>query len=440
MENFNELVESLRDRSEAFDDGYIPPLFRDKPEQSRVVRHPSRQLNLKNKDNMEEVFVIDNALPSDLVQQIYDVTMSSDEPAWGTYVTMNEAKSACACDNHQNQTNDFHDLATRAVHYFLRHVNQHVALTSPSSSSSSSRLYKNVDMLGVGVWWLASEVGSRGVAYHMDYAELVRYEHNLIVPPLFGAVLHCSDADLDGGDFIINTQGLEHYRKFGYKKKNYEASFHTDQISDDCSYWKEVSYKFNRLTIFNGEYPHMSTKLNSLPGAHKIKRVIMGFNVFSSDVGPLVEDAPEHSLAFKTRVRMHQQNVLKNKNQNSANGLSIERIKSIEGLSKLLVLAKREHVKKMLLEEQHRVRSAVVEILLTNNKQTIRVRHLIDEISCKFQDICSTDIHVHINSMSKTLSSKEFQVKFVSDGPCGFLYDDCGLISLSAICITTNMN
>jgi hypothetical protein len=44
---------------------------------------------------------------------------------------------------------------------------------------------------GVGVWALMVTNEQSKVEYHVDYAELVRYETNLIYSPLYGGNLHC---------------------------------------------------------------------------------------------------------------------------------------------------------------------------------------------------------------------------------------------------------
>ena len=47
---------------------------------------------------------------------------------------------------------------------------------------------------GFMCWCLEVGEGS-SVTYHVDYGESLRYETSLIVPPLYGAVLHCSDLE-----------------------------------------------------------------------------------------------------------------------------------------------------------------------------------------------------------------------------------------------------
>jgi hypothetical protein len=120
---------------------------------------------------------------------------------------------------------------------------------------------------GFMCWCLEVGEGS-SVTYHIDYGESLRYETSLIVPPLYGAVLHCSDlashldlapsssaappaaasasasastaavdADvgvetlgaptravdatrrMEGGVYYVNRGGLAHYSKWGFKGK-----------------------------------------------------------------------------------------------------------------------------------------------------------------------------------------------------------------------------
>jgi hypothetical protein len=55
----------------------------------------------------------------------------------------------------------------------------------------------------VGVWALSAPKEQSHVEYHVDYAELVRYETNLIYPPLYGGTLYGSrlvERDTSGAD------------------------------------------------------------------------------------------------------------------------------------------------------------------------------------------------------------------------------------------------
>jgi hypothetical protein len=39
---------------------------------------------------------------------------------------------------------------------------------------------------------MAAQVDSEEVLYHLDYAEKVQYQANIIVPPLVAGTLHCT--------------------------------------------------------------------------------------------------------------------------------------------------------------------------------------------------------------------------------------------------------
>lgn len=65
--------------------------------------------------------------------------------------------------------------------------------------------------------------------YHIDYAELYRYETNVIYPPMYAGTCQVSpvhgEEDMIGGDFHANIGGVEHYRKFGYKGKLFRDGY-----------------------------------------------------------------------------------------------------------------------------------------------------------------------------------------------------------------------
>jgi hypothetical protein len=156
--------------------------------------------------------------------------------------------------------------------------------------------------------------------YHIDYAELYRYETNVIHPPLYAGTCHVSPigpGDMEGGDFCAHVGGLDHYRKFGYKGKlavakaqaqdacnsvhdleassiNAEELILQDLRSDPA--WQTVRYQCNRGILHDGDFAHLSTPIRRI--ADGKKRVIFGFNCFTEEVGPCCIRAPEHSDAF----------------------------------------------------------------------------------------------------------------------------------------------
>ncbi len=190
-------------------------------------------------------------------------------------------------------------------------------------------------MKGTAVWCLSSGL-SNSVSYHIDYAELYRYrsvthqlfsafhnklfvfvcryENNVIHPPLYAGTcqvspLNCSKEDdehcalMSGGDFQANFRGLDHYRQFGYKSRLVTA----EQVEQDSTSadWVTVKYKRNRGIFHDGNFPHQSTPVTALP-LQGIRRVILGFNCFTAELGECCVRAPEHSDAFNRTVKLYQ--------------------------------------------------------------------------------------------------------------------------------------
>jgi hypothetical protein len=67
---------------------------------------------------------------------------------------------------------------------------------------------------GVAIWAWSAEVGSQ-VSCHLDYAEQICYESNVIVPPLLAGTPQCTQSKLEGGDFMVSFQGIQHYQMHG---------------------------------------------------------------------------------------------------------------------------------------------------------------------------------------------------------------------------------
>lgn len=186
----------------------------------------------------------------------------------------------------------------------------------------------NPRIAGTVVWSLCSSVSSQ-VEYHIDYAELYRYETNIIHPPLYAGTVQVSplgthsitqaNKTMEGGSFLVNTAGLEHYKRFGYKGKlvRPESGTGGKESEDEPAMvplltdiatnqtWQEIRYRRNRGILHDGNYPHLSTPVKSLPD-NGVKRCILGFNCFTDDVGDCCERAPEHSRAFNRTIRLYQ--------------------------------------------------------------------------------------------------------------------------------------
>ena len=69
-------------------------------------------------------------------------------------------------------------------------------------------------------------------------------------------------------------------------------------------YLYRSGYQCNRGILHDGDYPHLSTPVTNITEGGK--RVILGFNCFSSTVGECCKRAPEHSDAFNRTVRLYQ--------------------------------------------------------------------------------------------------------------------------------------
>ena len=77
-------------------------------------------------------------------------------------------------------------------------------------------------------------------------------------------------------------------------------------LADDLrsSSWTAVRYKYNRGVVFDGDLPHLATKIERLDSSKR--RVILGFNCFSSQTSECNLRAPEHSDAFNRTIKLYQ--------------------------------------------------------------------------------------------------------------------------------------
>ena len=154
---------------------------------------------------------------------------------------------------------------------------------------------------GFMLWCLCSKSGHQ-VSYHIDYAEVLRHQTGIITPPIYGAVVHCSDFGderMEGGNFIVNARGLDHYKEWGYKAKFKRAACGCNGAFDEIEAaqteegWTEISYETNRVVMFDGDFPHAATPIKSIPST--AQRVILGINVLGHNCGPDAARFPDHS-------------------------------------------------------------------------------------------------------------------------------------------------
>jgi len=285
-----------------FDDGHQPALVRNST-------HDGTKLALnRNKQSSKFLAVFDGLLPPPWPQRMYEYAVKLGQP-WGAYV------QTCDLIEYEKDGADLNNGLAMMLEYV-----ESIWQADPERAFSVCATYMLVMVRGRGligsdlkhihgtaVWCLNSGV-TNSVEYHIDYAELYRYETNVIHPPLYAGTCHVTPIEssgerIQGGDFCVNSGGIEHYQKFGYKAKLQGSEALEEDIKTNGE-WHTVKYLTNRGILHDGDLPHLSTPVASLPlGA---RRVILGFNCFSQEVGECCIRAPEHSRAFNRTVKLYQ--------------------------------------------------------------------------------------------------------------------------------------
>jgi hypothetical protein len=321
-------------------------------------------------ENDHTVHVQDLSVHSSLLKALYDNTVQESRP-WGTYVRMEQViqewDKSLSYDPQLALPECSHsrdELALHAVAAFLHHaVTALQQPTNVTSAWSKENLFR--DAHGVAVWALASEPGSQ-VPYHLDYAEQLRYESNIIVPPILAGTLQCTSGAVQGGAYCVHTAGLSHYQVHGYKGNKTGGHILLMEEDDvlpctggDCrGRWIKIPYRQNRMILQAGHLPHLSTLVESILPVNA-KRVIIGFNVFRHNVGPLVERAPEHSSMFRRKVALQRLLLASSEKDQQNRNFSMQAIRSKPWLAKLLVRAKRQKEKEAFILAQSRLDTSI---------------------------------------------------------------------------------
>ena len=394
-----------------FDDGHIPEQFVGSSTPTRLVHY---QHFFTDKPSVVHVF--HDALPPHLVDSLYERTVHqqiTNKTPWGAYVTMKQIEeywkstdeienshpgNGRKLDSAKGANTDEASVLIQTAAHFMKLALGEKAPTVRHSTKSDTNAPKNPNEKaalwnleqdfpkahGIAIWALASKQGSQ-VPYHLDYAEQIRYDTNIIVPPLLAGTLHCTKCSLKGGAFRVALEGgLDHYHRHGYKCKKSELRRSIDRENQTNTYSEEgmveIPYRYNQITCHAGHLPHSSTRIESIEDEN-LMRVMVGFNVFAHDIGPLVQQAPEHSDQFRRQVERRRKLLLLSNKYNSTGNkdesmsssspsavvddkksrqkLSLEAIKRNKPLAKLLVLAKREKIKQEFREEQERLKSGM---------------------------------------------------------------------------------
>ena len=493
-----------------FDDGHIPEnlLSRladdDDEDAARPAASPVTQLvtyPAYHSNRPATVNVFDNACEDlELVNDLYNMTCKNPIP-WGTYVTMQHVRDHWKNNigEREKQLPPSQDqVALKAVSCFLRNAmgrnsNKPVHMRRKAQStnnrnentdnSNSSTLWTESDMLqahGCAVWALASDCKS-SVPYHLDYAELVRYQTGVIVPPVLAGTLQCTPATIvEGGTYCVHMGGIDHYQQTGYKgsfsKKKQQHQQKNDRgnkcnnhhnvskesptansnsnYSDDHAMalqqkadpdWFLIPYKHNRMICQSGHLPHLSTTVKSIGeslqdcydknanSSQTYRRVIVGFNVFLKDIGPVVQRAPERKFSCQDSYNHHTTFLLETttkvlcflqceidsyafrrtvglqrwitKKETQKKPMSLKEVQQNPAMARLLVLAKRQRIKENFAKAQKELQSNVWE-LLKSKRQRFAVRDLMEQFGGKENSdgLCwpsATDVQVFISQKCK---------------------------------------
>lgn len=124
--------------------------------------------------------------------------------------------------------------------------------------------------------------GIGGLNYHLDKDEILSAKGELS-SPIYGSAFYIGPREnITGGEILINTNGKKHMED--YEKAGGGI------VSTHGAEWIKIPFKYNRLVLFDGEYPHFVAPVISRP-VDKC-RVTIAVNAWDKDVLG-VPSAPE---------------------------------------------------------------------------------------------------------------------------------------------------
>lgn len=225
------VVENLID----FDDGHKPG---SNSQGTRLTIH-------SGKASTKTLSIFDDLLPELWCDRIYQYAVKKNKP-WGVYIT----------------TEDVNNVSLIAEDLWEEGGDPNIEKAIGLLTTRALIFGRGLQMIGddkshihgTVVWCLCSGLNN-SVEYHIDYAELYRYETNIIHPPLYAGTCHVSplsDCEIIGGAFQANMGGIDHYRKFGYKGRLVPKSELADDLIKSPD-WVTIKYKRNRGILHDGK-------------------------------------------------------------------------------------------------------------------------------------------------------------------------------------------
>lgn len=116
--------------------------------------------------------------------------------------------------------------------------------------------------------------GNAGLNYHVDKDEVAYSERDELRLPMYATAFYIGPKEgLNGGELMINSRGLEHYREYGGGLID----------MDDSTNWIKIPYKYNRVAVFDGSCPHFVMPVVATP--HGGKRVSIAVNPWDKEIG-----------------------------------------------------------------------------------------------------------------------------------------------------------
>ena len=278
--------------AEPFEDGFQPHSC---PRPTLLLRQP--QLH----DLPPGLTVLPKAVSEATAREAYDFTVARarDDAQWGTYLTLqgeDEATGELRLSL-KGAEPEVEELARKLLQEFWRNA-------APYIRRDLCHVH------GFGVWAVIGGVGLE-TSYHIDYAEIYRHQTNCIVPPLHAATIQVAPVEpegVEGGTFGAHRDGLEHYRRHGYKGR-YDDDDNDDDDKPTSDWgtsegWMYAPYTFRQATLHSGELPHACDRVKRWPEG--MRRVVIGINSFGMIEGPTELATPQHSHAFKVQFKLAQ--------------------------------------------------------------------------------------------------------------------------------------
>lgn len=227
------------------------------------------------------VIIIDNVFEDTaIIDRLYEIINSGDNISTGQLIQANDLET----NENYSEVENLKRLVARKIWFdtanqLIQRKEEEFRAFEVWANRLPDQSFQNRNLAG----------GNGGLNLHLDKDE----DLNELSSPLYASAFYLGPKEgITGGELYINTRGEKYLEEYQSEKEKY-----IDLNSED---WIKVSFRYNRVVLFDSSYPHFVAPIISHP--NNKYRVTIAVNAW--DKGRLGVIAEEEEIVERITL-MH---------------------------------------------------------------------------------------------------------------------------------------